>query len=102
MDNRRLNDVSNVKAIMMLSIIIYHCIAIWMPGGWFIVKTEERNVVLSCIAQWMNLIHIYVFTFASGYIYSVMRFERNHYNYLMFLYVLFGLYRFMCYSINLL
>lgn len=80
MDNRRLNDVSNVKAIMMLSIIIYHCIAIWMPGGWFIVKTEERNVVLSCIAQWMNLIHIYVFTFASGYIYSVMRFERNHYN----------------------
>lgn len=54
---------------MMLSIIICHCIAIWMPGGWFIVKTEERNVVLSCIAQWMNLIHIYVFTFASGYIY---------------------------------
>lgn len=79
MNNEKLNEISNIKAIMMLFIIVYHCIAIWMPGGWFIVRPGRQNIVLSSAAQWLNLIHIYVFTFASGYIYSVMRFERKHY-----------------------
>lgn len=80
MNNRKLNEISNIKAIMMFLIILYHCIAIWMPDGWFTVRPGRQNVILSSAAQWLDLIHIYVFTFASGYIYSVMRFERNHYS----------------------
>lgn len=68
-----------IKTIMMLLIILYHSMALWLPDGWFNQPPQQKNLIISIIAQWLNLLHVYVFTFVSGYIYKVLRFEKGKY-----------------------
>lgn len=75
-----LNLCSRIKTIMMILIIVYHSVALWMPEGWFNQAPAEDNIVFKYIAQWLNMIHIYVFAFVSGYIYSHSRFKLGRYS----------------------
>lgn len=77
---RYLKEFNHLKATMMLLIIMYHSIALWLPEGWFNQAPEKKNISFSILAQWLNLIHIYVYIFISGYIYSYLRFSKRKYN----------------------
>ena len=77
--NYYLGTFNYVKTIMMLLIILYHSMALWLPEGWFNQPPKQENLIISTMAQWLNLLHVYVFTFVSGYIYKVLRFEQGKY-----------------------
>lgn len=46
-----------VKNILMSMVVLYHSIAIWIPGGWF-VPPEESSYMLGIVALWLNFFHI--------------------------------------------
>lgn len=77
--SNELNNFDHIKTTAMLSIVVYHSMALWMPGGWFTQPPAEANYVLGHIAQWLNFLHIYIFVFASGYLYSYLRVEIKKY-----------------------
>ncbi|WP_432419361.1 acyltransferase family protein [Gallibacterium anatis] len=79
-EDYNLRNFSILKAIMMILIVFYHSIALWLPEGWFILKPTSKNLVFSILAQWLNLFHIYVFTFISGYIFNYLKINTIKYN----------------------
>ena len=77
-----LNSCSFLKPVMMIVVIIYHTISLWNGYGW---HGHPRNpsVLLEFVCTFLNTIHIYVFTFLSGYIYYVLLTENNKYSHKM-------------------
>ena len=73
-----LSTITKIKSMMMLLVVIYHCTALWMQAGWFNQAPERPNVVLGGLAEWMNYIHIYAFTFASGYLFHYSYVEKQN------------------------
>lgn len=67
---------------MMITVIIYHTISLWNGYGW---HGHPRNpsALLEFVCTFLNTIHIYVFTFLSGYIYYVLLTENNKYSHKM-------------------
>ena len=73
-----LENIEIVKLFLMISVVLYHSMAFW-KGNWFTVITPEPSELLSNIATWLNTFHIYGFTLASGYLFHVLKCEREHY-----------------------
>ena len=67
-----------VKLFLMASVVLYHSMAFW-KGNWFTVITPEPSALLNNIALWLNTFHIYGFALASGYLFQVLKCEREHY-----------------------
>lgn len=73
-----LGNIDIVKLFLMISVVLYHSMAFW-KGNWFTVITPEPSDLLSNIATWLNTFHVYGFTLASGYLFQVLKCEREHY-----------------------
>lgn len=75
-----LETLNRIKTIMMIFIVLYHSMALWLPEGWFNQIPKQKSIIISIIAQYLNLIHIYVFTFVSGIVFGILKFEKKRYN----------------------
>lgn len=73
-----LKNIELVKLFLMISVVLYHSMAFW-KGNWFTVITPEPSALLNNIALWLNTFHIYGFALASGYLFQVLKCEREHY-----------------------
>lgn len=73
-----LKNISFVKTILMIIIVLYHSIIFW-GGSWFTQDPAQQIVALKWLSEWMNTFHIYGFTLASGYLYAYVRHERGKY-----------------------
>lgn len=70
--NMKLLDISYLKTLMMLLVVLYHC-CIFFNGNWFnYVKPVSNERYIIIFAEWLNTFHIYIFTFASGYLFSYL------------------------------
>lgn len=79
MDNRtiELKTISLLKTLMMLAVVAYHCFALWLPSGWFNQAPIHQSPILGVLAEYLNYVHIYAFTFASGYLFHYSNFVKN-------------------------
>ena len=68
------------RAVAMLAVIVHHCAAYYMPGGWFNSAPAEPSLALGFFAAYLNTFHVFVFTFVSGYIFQYLKFEHGKYN----------------------
>lgn len=58
----------------MLIVLAYHCILFW-NGNWCVGESVYTAPVLSIVAQWMNIFHIYAVTLVSGYLFCYLKCE---------------------------
>lgn len=75
-----LKNISSLKTIAMIMVLVYHAAALWLPEGWFNQKPVDESIALTCLAEWLNMVHIYIFVFASGYIFRTTRKMEGKYN----------------------
>lgn len=68
-----------IKVLMMLSVIITHCCAIWSRDGWFTISPSHQSTVLGLLSTWLGTFHTFVFTFISGYLFYYLKYEKKHY-----------------------
>lgn len=78
-ESKTLEGLNQIKTIMMLSVILYHSMALWNREGWFNTMPAESNQVITYIATWLNTFHIYVFVFVSGYLFYYLKYECGKY-----------------------
>ena len=73
-----LKNCNIIKTLMMFSVVLYHSMALWNKNTWLIPPKEE-NIVLMTVALFLNNLHIYVFTFVSGYLFYYLKFDIHRY-----------------------
>lgn len=66
-----------VKALLMLFVVLYHCMALWMRGGWFNQPPQEENLFLQMGAEWFKTFHTWCFTLIAGYIFCYQKCENK-------------------------
>jgi hypothetical protein len=74
-----LDNCNFIKTVLMTSIVLYHSIAFWLPGGWFTSLPEQPSKSLGLIAIWLNSFHTYGFVLVSGYIFYALKYENKKY-----------------------
>lgn len=67
--NEEISIIGILKTTMMLLVVLYHSAALWSNGGWFNQPPVVNNSFLPILTEYLNNIHIYVFTFTSGYLF---------------------------------
>lgn len=73
--------IGSLKTLMMLLVVLYHCAALWSNAGWFNQAPAMTSAFLPVVTEYLNDIHIYVFTFASGYLFYYTNFiKRNEFH----------------------
>lgn len=81
-----LENCNFVKTVLMITIILYHSMAFWLPNGWFCQMPVEASWIIGTIAKWLNSFHVYGFVLVSGYIFYALKYENGRYQeYLPFL-----------------
>jgi len=70
--------IATLKTWMMLLVVLYHSAALWSPAGWFNQKPQTPSLVLPVLTEYLNTIHIYVFAFASGYLFYFSNFIKKN------------------------
>lgn len=73
-----LQRVTTVKTIMMFCVLLYHTLLALQKNGSELYQTTLRQG-LSYIVMWLNSFHIQTFTFASGYLFYMVRYEKHGY-----------------------
>ena len=76
--NNEFNVCSLSKLLCMFCVVIYHSVLYW-HGGWFIGEPKKTSLFLDFISQWLNTFHIYTFTFVSGYLFYLNKYELQKY-----------------------
>lgn len=71
-----LNNLSEIKLILILLVVIGHCLNIYVDG-WFVISYD--NSLLCNIAKWLGTFHIQTLFFLSGYLYYYNFFKKNKY-----------------------
>lgn len=75
-----LKKCGKIKTILMVAVVLYHsmlCSAGVTWGPWTAYQTSKT---LHYIAYYLNSVHIYAFTFVSGYVYAFLRYETDRYS----------------------
>ena len=90
LQQKTLKNCNNIRAIVMLIIIINHCIAIYAlknKGGWLPTSPQaESPFIFEWLGMWFSSFMNYTFVIVSGYVYYAMRFEKGKYeNYYHFI-----------------
>ena len=76
---RRLETIDNVKALMMLAVVLYHS-CMFFTGSWFDgAKPVYEAGYLSIFARWLNTFHVQTFAMASGFLFYCLRTEKGKY-----------------------
>ncbi len=71
--------MSVVKFFLMILVVLYHSMLCSAGWDWAPQDAYKTSVVLNYIAKYLNYVHIYAFTFVSGYVFSFLYFETNRY-----------------------
>lgn len=77
--NLTLEKIDILKVTMMFIVVFGHSIALWLENGWFNQPPAYPSVFLTYLIGWINTIHIYAFTFASGYLFYFVKSEKHGY-----------------------
>lgn len=78
--NRELQQVNALKTIMMFCVVLYHSILASSRNGWGGVgNPREGGEFVQYIAGWLNMFHVEFFAFASGYLFYMIRYEKDRY-----------------------
>lgn len=77
-----LSQCNVIKVSMMLMVIFYHSICLWGEETWFI-PAAESSKILAFFCKFLNSIHIYVFTFVSGFLFYFLKYEKKRYHSLL-------------------
>lgn len=79
--NQELQQVNALKTIMMFLVVIYHSLLACCRNGWGGINDSlQGRTLINYIAGWLNMLHIEFFTFASGYLFYMLRYEMGRYN----------------------
>lgn len=78
--DQELKNCNIAKTVLMLCVVVYHCIAVNMRGGWGPLSIPHQSSLLGRIAEWLNFFHIYAFTLISGYIFYHIKIEKKGYD----------------------
>lgn len=68
-----------IKNILMVLVVLYHSMLCSAGGDWGPEEAHNTSMALYYIAGYLNRVHIYAFTFVSGYIFSYLFFETDKY-----------------------
>ena len=80
MPSKKLEDISFIKTIMMVVIVLYHSM-LFFGGTWFTaVEPARRADFLYYFAMWMNTFHIQTFAMASGFLFYYLKIRKGRYN----------------------
>lgn len=83
---QELKNCTPIKAILMLTIVLYHSMRIFARGTWGPYPPVNEAPVLGYISEWFNSFHVYAFVLISGYIFYYIKYEKGGYQkYLPFL-----------------
>lgn len=80
-----LEDISYVKIILILFVILGHSVAFW-SGEWFTKNPELTVPILSFMYSFLGSFHTYAFVILSGYIFSYKMAEGDYSDYKGFVY----------------
>ena len=76
--NIELENCNIIKILM--SVIIYHSTIFWSSTTWFNQAPVFQSNVLAYISEWLGGIHVYTFTFISGYLFYYLKYECGKYD----------------------
>lgn len=77
---KELNNCTQIKAMLMLIIVIYHSMRIFAGRGtWGPYLSMHDAPILGYISDWLNSFHVYAFTLISGYIFCFIKYEKGGY-----------------------
>lgn len=74
-----LSNCTFVKALLMLLVVAYHCMAFW-TGTWFTNNPMFESNIISSLSWWLNSFHIYGFALISGYLFYSLKCEKGKYS----------------------
>ena len=69
--------LSVLKTCMMLCVVGYHSLLPVCASEWGGIETGRQNDFFAFLATWLNTFHIQIFTFASGYLFYMSRYEKK-------------------------
>lgn len=72
--------MNNAKNVLMLLVVLYHGMLCCTGISWGPQSAYQTSRILYFVAQFLNCIHIYAFTFVSGYVYAYLRYETDRYS----------------------
>lgn len=78
MENKnRLSAIKNLKTMMMLVVVLYHC-CLFFTGNWFHrVRPVYSAGYITFFSGWLNTFHVQTFTMASGFLFYYQRTEQG-------------------------
>ena len=78
--DKKINNISFIKTIMMLIIVLYHSM-LFFGDQWFEYETPIYNAnYLYNIALWLSTFHVQTFAMSSGFLFYYLRIEKDKYN----------------------
>ena len=72
--------MNSVKGLLMLLVVLYHSMLCCTGLSWAPQSAYQTSRIFYFAAQFLNSIHIYAFTFVSGYVYAYLRYETDRYS----------------------
>ena len=72
--SKELATMKIIKDILMVLVVLYHSMLCSAGGDWGPEEAYNTSRALYYISSYLNRIHIYAFTFVSGYIFSYLYF----------------------------
>lgn len=78
--SKELATMKIIKDILMVLVVLYHSMLCSAGGDWGPEEAYNTSRALYYISSYLNRIHIYAFTFVSGYIFSYLYFETDRYS----------------------
>ena len=66
---------NNVKAILMIIVVLCHCMSIYSKDGWGPCAPAVKSDFFDWFAAWLGTFHVYGFTLISGYIFYYVKFD---------------------------
>ncbi len=75
-----LTEMNSIKGLLMLLVVLYHSLLCCTGLSWAPQSAYQTSRIYYFVAQFLNSIHIYAFTFVSGYVYAYLRYETDRYS----------------------
>lgn len=72
--------MNSAKSLLLLLVVLYHSLLCCTGISWAPQSAYQTSRTFYYIAQFLNSIHIYAFTFVSGYVYAYLRYETDRYS----------------------
>lgn len=76
----RLDDISFIKTIMMIIIVLCHSCSFYTNQWFSILSPVYSAKYLGEIASFLGTFHVHTFVMTSGFIFYYLKFEKNKYN----------------------